>query len=272
MTLSDRLKVYGFGLLMGMIIMLSIPKLRHNFFEYVAWGDSNEWIIRDLKYLGPSDLEIEIKKLLEEGVLDVGLSNTVDDKISQENIEDQDYVELTIKSDVIRDGFQNQSKTYHSDTSVSFVMEYLDSIGTFIVSYTLLYDNQIIVDDYNRFKKLSKKRIYSNEIIDKLDDYDLDRYDLFKVLDDGWEDRDKRENLEDGFTLFVVDNYLNGDELSVWFKYNENEKFIIIDNFYVNQGLSTKSYMSYVWILLIFLIIMVPAYLLVRRMMRRRNI
>ena len=48
MTLSDRLKVYGFGLLIGIIIMLSIPKLRHNFFEYVAWGDSNEWVIRDL--------------------------------------------------------------------------------------------------------------------------------------------------------------------------------------------------------------------------------
>ena len=284
MTLSDRLKVYGFGLLIGIIIMLSIPKLRHNFFEYVAWGDSNEWVIRDIKYLSPSDFEIKIHRLLLAGSIDFEYSDVITSKLLSEfpaldGVMDQDSVKYVFYKSLIH-GWEIKSERKSGENgSISFVMEYVDqNLGSECLVNCIFYekDSLIIIKDYKMFKDLSKMCTYSDLVISKeineLKTKDLDRYDLFEVLDGGWVDRSKTEYLGKGFTLFVIDNYVNGNEFSVYFKYNEDKNRVIVYDFKINQGLSKRSYLSYIWIFLIFLIIMVPAFILVRKMMIRRNI
>ena len=280
MTLSDRLKVYGFGLLIGIIIMLSIPKLRHNFFEYVAWGDSNEWVIRDIKYLSPSDFEIKIHRLLLSGSINLEYSDellnedpALGDDMTHNSVKDIFYKSLI-------NGWEIKSERKSGENgSISFVMEYIDqNLGSEYLVNCIFYekDSLIIINDYKMFKDLSKMCTYSDLVVskesDELKTRDLDRYDLFEVLYGGWVDRSKTEYLGKGFTLFVIDNYMDGNEFSVYFKYNEDKNRLIVYDFKINQGLSKRSYLSYIWIFLIFLIIMVPAFILVIKMMIRRNI
>jgi hypothetical protein len=168
-----RLKLFGVGFLIGIVIIFSNKKLKDNFLDYVGYGDSNERIVEKLKY------ELEV------------------------------------------------------------------------YSHDILY-----ADDTVRHK---------------LAEYSLDSVYLLKVLDGGWENRKESRELKEGFKLFVIDNNVNGEEISVYFNFNEKEHTVIIDDFYLNEGISKKSFFSYFAIFLIFLIIMVPTSLLVRKLIRKRR-
>lgn len=169
-----RLKLFTFGVIIGLIIIFSNDKLKSNFLEYMDWGDANQWVINDLKY----------------------------------------------------EFYEN----YDSDIN------------------------------------------YSDIVKSKLEEEKLETNYLLEVLDGGWENRKERKELKEGFKLFVIDNNVNGEEMSVYFNFNEKEHAVIVDDFYLNEGISKKSFFSYLAIFLIFLIIMVPTGLLVRRLIRKRRL
>ena len=169
-----RLKLFGVGFLIGIVIIFSNKKLKDNFLDYVGYGDSNERIVEKLKY----ELEVYSPDIL--------------------------YADDTVRH--------------------------------------------------------------------KLTEYSLDSVYLLKVLDGGWENRKESRELKEGLKLFVIDNNVNGEEISVYFNFNEKEHTVIVDDFYLNEGISKKSFFSYLAIFLIFLIIMVPTSLLVRKLIRKRRL
>ncbi|MBT5858596.1 MAG: hypothetical protein HOH88_01885, partial [Flavobacteriales bacterium] len=87
---------------------------------------------------------------------------------------------------------------------------------------------------------------------------------LLKVLDGGWVDhtRCRKDTIP---KLFVIDNKIKEDELSVHFYFDEKNHIVIVHDFYLNKGISEKSYYSYFAILIIFLIVMVPTFFLLKR-------
>ncbi len=111
---------------------------------------------------------------------------------------------------------------------------------------------------------------FSERMYNKLELKDIDSSFVLKVLDGGWVDANK--SIKDSMPrLFVVDNKIGDDELSVYFYFDEKKHIVIVDDFYLNEGISKKSFFSYFAIFLIFLIIMVPTILLIRRMTRKRR-
>ena len=176
-----RLKLFGVGLFIGLVIIFSNEKLKNNFLEYIDWGDSNDWVINNLKF------EFE-------------------------------------------------------DTTITHDIHYLDNVKDKLVKYEKKTDN------------------------------------LLEVLDGGWENIDKRKKFDKGSilfgsTLFVIDKKLiDGDELSVYFIFDEKKHHVTVKDFYLNEGISKKSYLSYLWNLAIFLIIMVPVLLFLRKLIRKRRL
>jgi len=169
-----RLKFFGAGALIGMIAILSNDRLKSNFLEYVDWGDSNTWVINDLKF------------------------------------------------------------------------EFNDTLNTDGIIYS-----DIIIN------KLLKENIQSSY--------------LLKVLEGGWVNKEKCK-LDSLPKLFVIDNKVNEDELSVHFYFNEKTHTVIVDDFHLNKGISEKSYFSYLAILIIFLVIMFPVVMLLRKMIKKRSL
>ena len=169
-----RLKLFGVGLFIGLAIIFSIPKLKDNFLQYVDWGDSNEWVINNLKF------EFE-------------------DTTNKDNI------------------------------------------------------------------------IYSENLKKKLLEEDMDFAYLLKVLDGGWVNikKSKKDIMP---RKYVIDNLVEENELSVHFSFDEKQHQVSVDDFYINQGISKKSYFSYFAIFAIFLVIMVPVLLLLRKLIRKRRL
>ena len=163
-----RLKLFGFGALIGMIAIFNNDRMKSNFFEYVDWGDSNSWVINDIEF------------------------------------------------------------------------EFNDTLNTDGIIYSDIIKNKLLKENINT-------------------DY------LLKVLDGGWVDNSKcrKDTIP---KLFVIDNKIKQDELSVHFYFDEKKHIVIVHDFYLNKGISEKSYYSYFAILIIFLIIMIPTFFLLKRM------
>ena len=134
--------------------------------------------------------------------------------------------------------------------------------------------NQWVINDlkYEFHENHDSDISYSDIVKNKLKEKKLEIDYLLQVLDGGWENRKERKELKEGFKLFVIDNNVNTEEMSVYFHFNEKKHMIIVDNFYLNEGISEKSFFSYFAIFLIFLIIMVPTSLLVRKLIRKRRL
>ena len=110
--------------------------------------------------------------------------------------------------------------------------------------------------------------IFSDNLTDKLIENEIDTAYLLRVLDGGWVNRDKNKKIENA-KYYVIDNIVGKNELSVHFSFYEEENKVIIEDFDLNNGLSKKSYFSYFVILVIFLVIMIPVGLLVRKLIRQ---
>jgi len=132
-------------------------------------------------------------------------------------------------------------------------------------------------DDNQRITKsivlgIRENLIIPKELKIKMFSVGLDSNTLFSVLDGGWVNREKsiQKNLDS--QVFVIDNLVNGDELSVKFIYekitdkeNESCKIITIADFELNQGLSNRSFNSYFITILIYLLIMIPLFFIAKK-------
>ena len=107
--------------------------------------------------------------------------------------------------------------------------------------------------------------IISEDVTKKLIENQIDTAYLLRVLDGGWVNREKSNRTEDP-KYYVIDNLVDKNELSVCFYFYEDKNKVIIDDFYLNNGLSNKSYFSYFGIIGIVLVIMIPVIFLARKL------
>ncbi len=117
---------------------------------------------------------------------------------------------------------------------------------------------------------------YSDSVLSKLNDENQDTSYLSKVLGDGddvpfgWVNQ-KKSNLDLFPPIFVIENMVDGEGLSVHFQYDESNHRVVIVDFYNDQEISEKSYTSRYLVVFIFLGVMVPILFLIRALIRKRR-
>ena len=134
---------------------------------------------------------------------------------------------------------------------------------------------KVLLENINYFnpEKRVINQLKSHEFIFVLDSAKIhknqitERY-LLKVLKGGWVDHEKskRDRIP---KLYVIDNLVEGKELSVHFHLDESKGRTEIIDFHIDKGISKRSYRFYYQLFGLCCLIMVPSIFFVRRLINR---